>query len=319
MNLNVRQLEAFVSLVRHGGFSRAADKLHMSQAGLSILIKRLEERLDVRLFDRQARQLTLTPMGERLLPLAVRVLEEAETMLSVAKEEGETDAVNLRLAIAPALAVFILPSVLRQFSEHNKKATVNVIECANDQLVEQLRDNQVDFGLAYGMPSGRELISQVIAREKMIAVCTPDHPLMKREELRWTDLIDYPLIAAVPGNQSRTLIEAVFTELGVTFLPQFSASNLLTIVELASRRLGVAIVSTCVMPAVIAGGLAARVLSHPVKYRELSLVRLRNKGHTLPAAWQEIIDLLRDAMSDEENQPSDASFLIPSGLDVNLV
>jgi LysR family carnitine catabolism transcriptional activator len=295
MNLNLRQLEAFVLLARLGGFSRAASQLHLSQAGLSILIRKLEERLDTRLVERTTRSVALTPAGHQVLPIAERMLVDAQTILASSRGITADHAARISLGLAPQLAGTVLPEVLHAFRERFPRVSVIFRECVNEEIVGRIYSREVDFGLGFGIQKNSELDSQPITDDALAMACPPDHPLARKRMLRWRDIWDYPIITLTAGSTVRTLTEHVFLEAGRALSPVYEATNTITALALARRGLGVAIVPTSIKPACVPGTVVLRLLREPVVRRSLTLVTRR--GVVLSAASLEFIKLFTAAMS----------------------
>jgi molybdenum-dependent DNA-binding transcriptional regulator ModE len=110
MNINTRQLKAFVQIARLQSFTKAAEQVHISQAGLSMMIKELEGQLGSRLFERTTRSVTLTDAGRRLQPVASRVIEELESVGSAIGEANAKAVSTLRVAATPLVSASLLPS-----------------------------------------------------------------------------------------------------------------------------------------------------------------------------------------------------------------
>jgi DNA-binding transcriptional LysR family regulator len=295
MNLNLRQLEAFVLLARLGGFSRAASQLHLSQAGLSILIRKLEERLDTRLVERTTRSVALTPTGHQVLPIAERMLADAQSILGASRGIAADQAARISLGLAPQLAGTVLPEVLLAFRERYPRVSVIFRECVNEEIIGRIYAREVDFGLGFGLQKNNELDSQSITEDSLAMACPPDHALARKRVVRWRDIWDYPIITLTVGSTVRTLTEHVFLEAGRALSPAYEATNTITALALARKGLGIAIVPTSIKPACTPDTVVLRVLREPVVRRSLNLVTRR--GSVLSAESLEFIKLFTAAMT----------------------
>ena len=110
MNLSTRQMRAFLHVARLGNFTRAAEQAHITQAGLSILIREMEKQLACRLFDRTTRVVTLTPAGRRLLPVVERLLTDLDDVAAQLGAEGDAARQTLRIAATPLVSSHLLPA-----------------------------------------------------------------------------------------------------------------------------------------------------------------------------------------------------------------
>ena len=117
INANSRQLLAFLEICRLGSFARAAESVHMSPSGLSMLVKELEAQLGARLFDRNTRSIALTDAGRRLRPAAGKIVDELRGLgAAIAGNEAAVRA-SLNIAATPLMAASLLPRVLREFAD----------------------------------------------------------------------------------------------------------------------------------------------------------------------------------------------------------
>src|SRR6266567_1863110 len=119
MNISSRQLKAFVLTARHQSFSRAAEKLFMTQSGMSVLMRELEGQLGFRLFDRTTRKVALTESGTKFLPIADRSLLELEAAASVIGRAASVANRRIAIGATPLIASKLLPSVISDYAPHN--------------------------------------------------------------------------------------------------------------------------------------------------------------------------------------------------------
>jgi LysR family carnitine catabolism transcriptional activator len=294
MNLNLRQLEAFVVLARLGGFSRAASQLHLSQAGLSILIRRLEERLDTRLVERTTRSVALTPAGKRVLPIAERMLADAQHIAASSRGMAPDEAGRISLALAPQLAGTVLPSVLQAFRNHYPRVSVIFRECLNEEIVGRIYAREVEFGLGFGIQRNSELDSEPISEDILSVALPPSHTLARQRRLRWRDVLDLPIITLTLGSTVRTLTENVFLGARRALQPAYEATNTITALALARHGLGVAIVPSSIRPACTPDTIVLRPLGEPVVTRTLNLVT--RHGSTLSEPCLRFVELFTAAM-----------------------
>lgn len=294
MNLNIRQLEAFVCVARMGGFSRAASQLHMSQAGLSILIRNLEQRLDTKLVERTTRSVQLTAAGRQILPIAARMLGDAQTIFSIGSGVRADYSGRVALALAPSLTTTVLPRVLKSFHDLYPKVTVAFRECVNEELIRQVFANEVEFGLAFGITATKELECRPIGKDQLVMVCSPDHALAKKRKVSWIDVVNCPIITTPKGSIARSAVEQAFRKINQAFTPIYEPSNALTAVALAREKLGVAIVSSSVGPIIATNQLVMKTLHDPIMKRDMNVVV--RSGFSLSEPSQTFIRIFVDAL-----------------------
>ena len=147
INLSLHQLEAFVGVARYGGFTRAAERLFTSQPGLTLLIRQLEEELQVRLFDRTTRRVELTSAGLELLPVAERVFAELELTVQNLRDLGNVRRGRVVVAALPSLSATLLPQALALFNTQYPDVKVLLRDGAAGEIVEMVRAGHADFGV----------------------------------------------------------------------------------------------------------------------------------------------------------------------------
>ncbi|WP_158215354.1 LysR family transcriptional regulator [Candidimonas nitroreducens] len=297
MNLNIRQLEAFVCLVRMGSFSKAASQLNISQAGLSILIKKLEEKLGVKLAERTPRNLNITANGLLLLPIAERILNDSKTILSIGKG-GLTDyPSSVSLALTPTLATTLLPDVLKSFHNLYPRVTAVFRECTNERLVAEMHSNEVEFGLGFGMESSKGLDCRSIAEDELVMICAADHALAHKNRVSWADVIHCPVIMSA-GSLTRATVNDTLLEIDRALTPIYAPSSLLTAIELARKGLGIAIVSSSVRPALAGTQMVLRTVHDPIIKRDMKVIT--RSGFTLSEPSQAFIRIFVEALNSVE-------------------
>ncbi|MGB0696237.1 MAG: LysR substrate-binding domain-containing protein [Rhodospirillaceae bacterium] len=150
--LDANLLRAFVEVVDSGGFSQAATRLRRGQSAISLQIKRLEERLGVRLFDRGPRHVRLTPEGERILDLSRRILSLNDELLSRTQEPEMAGLV--RLGAPEDFATSHLPQVLASFARTYPQVALEVTCELTLELLEHFEAGELDLALVKRVPSG---------------------------------------------------------------------------------------------------------------------------------------------------------------------
>ena len=170
-----------VAKLRH--FGHAAEACHVSQPTLSVAVKKLEDELGVTLFERGAQDLTVTPLGERIVAQAERVLAEAEQIRHLAATgrdplEGPL-AVGFIYTIGPYLLPLLVAPVRRQFPD----MPLLIREDFTDALVEALRDGELDVAVVALPLAAPGIVTQPLYHEPFVAALPFDHPLAAREQV----------------------------------------------------------------------------------------------------------------------------------------
>lgn len=177
MNFTLRQVSYFLAVARLGSFGAAASNVHVSQPGLSSQIAELERRLGGQLFNRSpgAGRVTLTPLGERLLPLASELWEAAEHFTISARAPQPPLSGKLRLGIIPTVAPYLIPLLIPAVRRAHQDAALELHEAMTDDLLEALAANRLDAGLL-ALPIDRPgILAEPVLRDPfLIAVAEND-------------------------------------------------------------------------------------------------------------------------------------------------
>jgi LysR family transcriptional regulator, hydrogen peroxide-inducible genes activator len=145
--MNLQQLDYIISVDMYRHFGKAASACHVTQPTLSMMIQRLEEELEVKIFDRNKKPVVPTETGALIIEQARVVLKEAARMREIVQTQKEVPEGNLHLGIIPTLAPYLLPLFLKSFLEKYPKVHLKIEELTTDNLVDKLKKGLVDVGV----------------------------------------------------------------------------------------------------------------------------------------------------------------------------
>jgi len=290
MNVTLRQLRAFLAVAGECHFTRAADKLDVSQSTISTLIRELEANLGLRLFDRHTRALRLTQAGEEIVPLARKSLADLDHALENLSQLKALSRGRVAIAASSLQAALILPRIIQSFTKAHPGIAVTVFDVPQPEVLELVRGGEADFGIGTESGSRHDLSVQVIGSDTFIALLPPGHPLGKKAELTWRDLVQVPIIGSRRGNPLREQLDLALAREGITLTLSHEVSLPLTIVGMVEAGMGVAIMTTTVSKLAASFGLTAMKVVRPVITREISL--LFHADRSLSPAAQKFRELL---------------------------
>lgn len=269
--MELRQLAYLVAVAEEGGFTRAAEKLHVAQPGISAQIRQLERELGQPLFDRAGRTVRLTAAGAAVLPHA-RAALAAVTGARLAVEEL-TGLLRGHVAVGTVTSLGAdtdLPGLLAGFHDAHPGVEITLAEDTSDQLLAGLLDGRYDLalaGLAGSAPAGIDTLTFVDA--ELVAAVAPGDPLARRKSVPLAELDGRPLILLPHGTGLRAAVEDGCAAAGFRPRVAFEAGNPEVLAALAERGLGVAL-----LPAALAAsrpGLRAIPLTRPALRSRLVL------------------------------------------------
>ncbi|MGW0928094.1 LysR family transcriptional regulator [Streptomyces sp. NPDC002644] len=242
--MELRQLEYFVAVAEERNFTRAAERVHISQSGVSAQIRRLERELGAELFDRSARTVTLTVAGNAALEHARAALAAAG---AVGQAVGEvTDLMRGRLTVGMVVGCTVTPlfDALAAFHRAHPGVEISLLEDNSDRLVEGVRTGTVDLALvgAAGVtPDGLEALT--IVSERLVVAVPAGHPLARRRRVTLRDLTAHPIVCMPPGTGLRTVLDQACAAQGVHLTIPLQAGAADAVADLAARGLAVAVLS----------------------------------------------------------------------------
>ena len=270
--MELRQLEYFVAVAEDANFTRAAERVHVSQSGVSAQIRQLERDLGAPLIDRSGRVATLTAAGAAALPHARATLAAAAAARQAV--DDVTGLLSGRIVVGMVTACTVTPlfDALAAFHLAHPGVEIALVEGNSDWLIEQVRTGAADVALigAAGAPPGG-LDALTIVREGLVALVPPGHPLAGRGAVTLAEVTGYPIISLPPGTGVRAVFDQDCAVQGRRPDIAFQASAPGAVADLAGRGLGVGIL-TETMAAGFSGQLTAVVIEDIVTAALLALV-----------------------------------------------
>ncbi|QNH62485.1 LysR substrate-binding domain-containing protein [Hymenobacter sediminicola] len=186
--MTVQQLEYLVALDTHRQFVLAAEKCHVTQPTLSMQLQKLEEELGVLLFDRNTKGVRPTAVGAKVVQQARQVLREVQQLRDVVQLEKNELVGELRLGIIPTLAPYLVPLFLVELVQRYPQLQVQVEELQSAQIMQRLKDNQLDVGLLVTPLDDRQLHEVPVLEEPFLGYISQDHSLYGRTTISPQDM-----------------------------------------------------------------------------------------------------------------------------------
>lgn len=243
MQLTHRHVEVFRALMLSGSVTRAAELLHSSQPTVSRELARLEQLLQMNLFDRVRGRLRPTVRALALLQEVQQSWVGLERIAATASALRHFAQGRLAVACLPALAHALLPEATRRFMASNAQASVVITPLESPLLEVQLSEQRFDLGLSElrQAPAGTHLTKLLQVDE--VVVLPAGHPLLARRKLRLQDFADQPFISLAAGDPYRDELDRLFAEAGVARLMALEAGSAVAVCALVRQGLGLAIVN----------------------------------------------------------------------------
>jgi len=198
--MTLTQLKYTLAVAQQGNFTLAAEKCFVTQPTLSMQVQKLEEELDIELFNRKAKPITLTAVGEKIIAQAKVILEEAKRMNDiVATERGVVEG-HFRIGIIPTVMPTLLPLFLNTFIKKFPKVNLKIEELNTASIVEELSTGKLDAGIAATPLDHPQLIEKPLYYEPFVGYTPKSHPLSSIKKLEVEDLEKMDILVLEDGH-----------------------------------------------------------------------------------------------------------------------
>ncbi|HEX2115189.1 MAG TPA: LysR family transcriptional regulator [Alphaproteobacteria bacterium] len=291
MDVNLRQIRAFMAVARFGSFTRAAQLLHLSQPALTVQIRQLEQGLGVRLFDRNTRTVSLTAVGRELIPAFQRLLQEFDAVVVNAKDLAAKRHGVVRLACLPSFASTVLPEIIAGFRRRHPRVSFVLKDAVGKRILSMVRGEEVDFGIGVAAAEEPDLETLYLMQDRMHVVFPARHPLARARNVSLDNLRAYPLVLMDPESTVRALVDAAFARRGRLAVPACEATYMSSAIGMVRAGLGVTILPSTAMELRANPRLRSKPIDDPGLTRRIVIVR-KAKRSLSPAAESFIDELL---------------------------
>ncbi|MCS3419240.1 LysR family transcriptional regulator [Pseudomonas yamanorum] len=290
--MTVKQMRAFLAVAQTLSFAAACERLHLSQSALSLTIKGLEEGLGGRLFSRNTRNVALTPEGESLLPLARRLIADWDNAEDELRQRFTLQRGRVTVAAMPSFAGNLLPPILKIFRARYPQVNVTVNDVINEQVLEMVRDRQVELGVAFEPSESSSLMFTPLYVDRFVAVVPGDSPLAHKADIDWQTLLQQPFITLQRPSTVRVMLEEHLKARDMKLPVALESHQLATVGQMVASGLGVSAVPALCVRQMQDAGAHCITLSDPIIERPIGV--LTKPGHELSAAAQAMFDIFRD-------------------------
>ena len=280
--MDARTLRYFVGIADSGSFSRAAERLHVAQPGLSLQMRKLEAELGVSLFGRSSKGVVLTEEGERLLGHARTILGQ----LQAAREDLRAGAAEpigaVVLGMPQSLAASLVVPLVREVLSRWPRIALRVVDVNTGYIPEWLRTGHLDLGLVFRAEPGQGVEFRELLREELVLVGPPDHAA-ERTEITLSEVSRLPLLLPSRRHSLRELSEAYARRHAVELSVIAEVDSMPQLRDLAITGVGYTILSYASVRTEIDGGrLCGLRIVDPVLLRSCYLSRSSSSPRTRP-------------------------------------
>ena len=240
-DMELRNIATFIRVAELRSFTQAANELGYVQSTVTAQIKQLESEIGEPLFDRIAKNISLTPMGLRLIPLAREMLRTAEEIASLSKTPAEISG-SLRVGGLESLYIWLLAQKLLDYHERYPNVKLKTCLETQNELMKMLERGELD--LVYLLDRRRfepDLVNAFSSPVRIVFVAHPDSPLAKRECVELADIVEQPLVLTERNGVYRNALEELAAEKELVLSPFLEVNNTSVIMQLIRSGMGVSL------------------------------------------------------------------------------
>lgn len=212
--MELRHLRYFIALAGSLNFTRAAERVHVTQSTLSHQIRQLEEEIGQRLFDRNGKRVVLTEAGESFLIYAGRALAVIDQGIGELKQTVPPMTGTVRIGTTHTFNLGFLPDCIAFFLKHNPTVKVVIEELSGDAITDGLKKEQLDVGIGYRPEVQEGIRFEPLFNEELALIVAQTHPLAKRKRMRIAELHRESLVLLPPSFSTRRLLDECFHAAG---------------------------------------------------------------------------------------------------------
>ncbi len=298
--MTLTELKYVVAVARERHFGRAAEACFVSQPTLSVGIKKLETELGVTIFERGGGEITVTPVGERIVEQAQRVLEQADAIHATAQGGANPLRGPLRLGVIPTIGPYLLPHLVPRMIAATPGMPLILEESFTVVLLERLRKGEIDVAILAEPFAERGLVTRAIYDEPFVVAVPRAHPWAGRSAIRSLELKGENMLLLGQGHCFRDHVLEVcpemsgFAQASAGIQRTFEGSSLETIRHMVASGIGITVLPVMAVPAGGDDGLLRYVpFAAPVPVRRVVLAW--RKGFPRTEAIEALFAALRRA------------------------
>jgi DNA-binding transcriptional LysR family regulator len=275
------RLAQFAAVARHEHVTRAAHELGVPQSTLSRAMVRLEEDLDVALFARKGRTVSLTPAGRTFMTAVERALAEVEKAADAVRADADATTGKVAFGFLHTMGSETVPALIRAFRADHPHIRFQLVQNYGEAMLERLRAGDLDLCLTSPVPEAPDLVSRRLDEQRLRLVVPDDHRLAGRKRIRLAEAAEEAFVTLEPGYGLRRITDDLCAEAGFRPKVAFEGEEAETLRGLVAAGLGVALLPP---PAVARPGVVELTVTAPRAAREIGVAWLDGHPDTPPVA-----------------------------------
>ena len=302
--MNLHHLRLFAAVVDHGGFTKAAESLHLSQPAISKSLNELERQLNLTLIERGGRSIRLTAAGQMLYARARELFGVERVAEQELREVRGLKRGVLRIGASTTIATYVLPPFLGRFHLRHPGIRIRASSANTRTVLRMLLESRVDLTLVEGPVSHPQVDVQPWREDELVVISHPEHELLSRGDVDVAMLVRQQFIVREPGSGTRVVSARALALHGGRLTNTMRVGGTEAIKQAVAAGLGLAIVSRAAAADQLALGKIAVVSVNGLAIRR-TLTQIKLRGRVSTAAARELESLLADGAA--ADNPGDAS------------
>lgn len=292
--INLKLLQSFLLVARHGSFRKAAEEARRSTSAISMQIKELEDQVGMRLFIRRARRVVMTPDGQALLDKTQAPMRDINEGVRNLKDLAARRQSNVTIACASTLASQYVGGVLTKFRRRFPDSSVKLIEAPPLAALDILDRQVAEFYVGPEVEALHTFTFEKLIDDPLLA-CIPPEFDRGQSVMRFRDLTDIPLIMLEKSTSIRTLIDGIAEQQDMTLSAAYELQNAFTALNFASAGLGIALLPLVATQMVEYDGFRAIPFKEPQATRAIGIISA--KGYVQHNYSDQLLRLIREAFA----------------------
>lgn len=286
------RMDTFITVCKYMNYTKAADALHITQPAVSQHIHYIEQDYGIKLFELNGRKIKLTSQGEQLLNVITTLKNDDKTLRRLFKQNVDTKR-ELTFGVTLTIGEYVIADYISSYIKKYPDTQLHMHIANTNELLHKLKDGKIDFALVEGFFTKENFDYRVLRKERYIAVCSPDNPILSKYNLSWSDILNQILITRELGSGTREILERTLNLYGYTisdFHNVIEIGNMNAIKMLLTQKCGVSFLyETVVKKELIEGTLAEISIDGLPIYHDFTFLWRKNSifSHIYNELFQE--------------------------------
>lgn len=290
MNITLKQLKTLRTVVEHHSYTKAAKALFMTQPAVSMQIKQMEEQIEMPLFERDGKQVTLTEAGHELLHCAQNIRQQLDEASQMLEELKGLKRGKLHLTMA-STANYFAPQIIAAFHHEYPGAQVTLDVANRTGLIDALNNNNSDMVIMGKPPKDNKLTGIPFMDNPLVAIAAPSHPLATRKHIPLKELADEPFIVREADSGTRIAVERFFArhDLQLTTGMEMNRSEAIKQAVMAELGLGIVSLHTIEMELALKRLVILHIEDFPIMRQWHIVYRKGKRFAAIPEAFKTFV------------------------------